>query len=77
MNKYRRSILKSVIERLETAIQKIESVKEDEQEAYDNLPDNLNDTDRANDMYENVDDMEDAVSSLQDIIDQLQEIIDR
>lgn len=77
MNAKRRKQLANAVEVLNNVLVLLEEVTADEQEAYDNLPDNLNDTDRATNMQENVDDMEDASSSLQDIIDQLQDIIDR
>lgn len=77
MNKARRKWLTDTIEMLEQAKQELENISDDEQEAYDNLPESIQDSERGETMQENVDDIEDASSSLQDIIDQLQEIIDR
>ena len=77
MNKARRQWLQSVINALEEQKGEIESIQYEEQEAYDNLPENLNDTERANNMYENIDDMEAAASDLEDIISNLQDIVER
>ena len=77
MNKARRKWLQSVINALEEQKGELESIQDEEQEAYDNLPESLNDTDRANDMYENIDGLGDAASELDDIISNLQEILER
>lgn len=77
MNKARRKWLTDTIEMLEQAMLELENIRDDEQEAYDNLPESIQDSERGEAMQENVDDMEDASSNLQDIIDQLQDIIDR
>lgn len=77
MNKERRKWLQSVINELEVQKCEIESIQDEEQEAYDNLPENLNDTERANNMYENIDGFGDVSSELEDIISNLQEILER
>lgn len=77
MNEKRRKQLANAVEVLNNVLELLEEVTADEQDAYDNLPESIQDSDRGEAMQENVDDMEDASSSLQDIIDQLQDIIDR
>lgn len=77
MNAKRRKQLANAIEVLNNVLELLEEVTTDEQDAYDNLPESIQDSERGEAMQENVDDMEDASSSLQDIIDQLQDIIDR
>lgn len=77
MNAKRRKQLANAVEVLNNVLGLLEEVTTDEQDAYDNLPESIQDSDKGEAMLENVDDMEDASSSLQDIIDQLQDIIDR
>ncbi len=77
MNKTRRKWIVNLVQRLYDVQSEVDSIAEEEQEAYDNLPDNLNDTDRANDMYENVDDLQDISNDIEDIIDRLNEVLER
>ena len=77
MNAKRRKQLANAVEVLNNVLELLEEVTADEQDAYDNLPESIQDSERGDAMQENVDEMEDASSSLQDIIDQLQDIIDR
>lgn len=77
MNKKRRKALEEIIGKLEELKEEIEAIQEEEQEAYDNIPESLNDTDRANQMYENIDALEEVASNIQDYgIDALQEILE-
>lgn len=77
MNKQRRKALEKIIGKLEELKEEIETIQEEEQEAYDNIPESLNDTDRANQMYENIDALEEVASNIQDYgIDALQEILE-
>ena len=77
MNKARRKWIEEVMEALEQAKEDIESINSEEEEAYNNLPDNLNDSEMANAMYENMDSLSQAADDLQGVIDQLQEIVER
>ena len=52
MNKTRRKELESIISVLETQKERIELVTEEEQEARDNLPENLDGSERAEKMEE-------------------------
>lgn len=78
MNKQRRKALEEIIGELENQKAAIEAILNEEQEAYDNIPESLQDTDRANQMYENIDALEDAIANLEgDVIDALQELVDK
>ena len=77
MNKARRNWLTNVITALEEAKEEIESINSEEEEAYSNHPDNLNDSEMADAMYENMDSLSSAADDLQGVIDQLQEIVER
>ena len=77
MNKARRKWIEEVMEALEQAKEDIESINSEEEEAYNNLPDNLNDSEMANAMYDNMDSLSQAADDLQGVIDQPQEIVER
>lgn len=77
MNIKRRRKILQVICALEEQLEQIESVCEEEQEAYDNLPEGIQGSDRGDTMYEIIDGMESAYSDLKDIISNLQEIVER
>lgn len=77
MNKERRKRLDEVIDQLVELQAEVASIYEDECEAYDNLPDNLNDTDRANQMCENADDLDEVVRDIDSLVDTLRYIQER
>lgn len=54
----------------------IEGVRDDEQEAYDNMPEGLQCSERGEQMYEYVSTLDDAVDSINDTIDYLNEIME-
>lgn len=74
MNKERRSRINQIISELESLKYDIENVVEEEQEAYDNLPESIQYSKRGESMSDNVSDLEDAAN---DIISTLQDIIER
>lgn len=52
MNKQRRNRLQKVIDKLEELKEEVSSICEEEQEAYDNMPESLQDGERGSQMYE-------------------------
>ena len=73
MNKLRRVHLKKAIEFINQAAEVISEVKEEEQEALDNLPENLQGSDRAEAMQDCIDilceiqvELEDRAAELED-----------
>lgn len=70
MNKKRRALLNSAVGLLENASSIIEGVMDDEQDSYDNMPENLQES-------ENCRKMEDAIDGLQDAIDYIGNAIDK
>lgn len=76
MNAFRRKELARAIEMIEQAQDIISCVLEDEQEAYDNLPENLNNTERACQMDENIMNLGDLDNDIEDLKENIQEIID-
>lgn len=87
MNKIRRKELARIIEKLEALDalraeiqEEIESVMDEEQEAFDNMPEGLQESERGEQMQEYIDAMQYAMDDLENfdiesIMDQLQEII--
>lgn len=77
MNKTRREQVNEIIGTLEDVKCSIENLHDEEEEAYYNLPDSLQESDRGFEMSDNIDSFDNAQSSIQDCIDYLQEIIER
>lgn len=75
MNKARRNELNYAIKQLYEAFNTIESVREEEEEAYDNLPESIQNCERGEVMQENIDNLEDVTSQIEDIISILDDII--
>jgi F0F1-type ATP synthase membrane subunit b/b' len=74
MNKARRKWLEDVSEMIANAKEQLEQIRDEEQEAYDNMPENLNMTDRASTMEENIDNLDTMVSDLEDILESFYDI---
>ena len=68
MNKARRKWLADVYAAIENAKDELEQIRDEEQDAYDNMPESLQDTERANTLYENVDLMDSLISDLEDTL---------
>jgi len=77
MNKTRRKQLSGIVDNLRDLMDELESVKNEEQEAFDNMPEGLQYSERGEVVGINIDSMDDAVSSLSDVIDALTEIIEQ
>ena len=76
MNKIRRKELVSIISVLESQKERIDLVAEEEQEARDNMPENLEGSERVEKMEDCISTLEEASSDIQDIIDKISEIIE-
>ena len=74
LNRFRREELNGAIKLLEQAYSIIENCRDDEQDAYDNLPDSLQDTERGQQMEENADNLDYADSDFENLLDSLREI---
>ena len=81
MNNARRKWLRSIVEQVETVHTNLETIKDEdleslrdeEQEAYDNLPYGIQESDRGCRMEDIISEMEDALSSLEYAMDSLNE----
>ena len=72
MNKQRRSEIREVIPLLQQSLDSLSSVLFDEEEALENLPENLQYSERGEQMQNNVDTLSDFVDVLQNMIDELE-----
>lgn len=75
MNKQRRKELDTIYRKIEDLMQDLETVCGDEQDAYDNLPESLQESDRGETMYNAIDNMESALSSLGEAMDYILEAV--
>lgn len=72
MNKARRVSLNRIINALTELKDDLETVKGEEEEAMDNMPESLQDSDRYCAMEEAVDNMDNAIDELDDVIEYLE-----
>lgn len=77
MNKYQRKQLETLAEQLDTIKYTIGECADEEREKYDNMPENLQDSEKAEIFEQNADALEEIADDLDDIYDRLLEIIDR
>ena len=75
MNKERRKSIERIVDKLNEIQADLAWVRNDEEEAYDNLPEGIQSNERGDSMQEAIDAMDDADGSLQEAIDYLTEII--
>lgn len=75
MNKERRGRIESAIENLESIKCEIESITDEEQMAYDNLPESLQYSDKGEAMVENFSNLEDAQTYIDDVVELLKGIV--
>jgi hypothetical protein len=71
MNKARRKALGAL--HLDALKEQLESIRDDEQEAFDNLPESLQGGERGDAMTEWVDAIEEAISGLDTLIEKISE----
>lgn len=77
MNKERRRVIEEIVDQMGVLKEQLESVAEEEQGAFDNLPEGIQYSERGEQMGENVSDIEEAVSNIEDVMSALQDIVDR
>ena len=59
---------------LETLKSKLETIQEDEQDKYDNMPESLQDSERGCAMYEGIESLEELVDRVDTLITELNDI---
>lgn len=75
MNKARRKDIQKAIDLICKAEGILAFAEGDEQDAYDNMPEGLQDSERGEKMSENIDTLIDCQSELEDLVESLQEVI--
>ena len=75
MNKYRRKEIEDLIKKLESIKEEIKIIIDEEQEYYDNIPENLQMSEKAENSQNAISDLEDAECSVDDAISSLQSIL--
>lgn len=75
MNKTRRQQLRKWLEDMENIKSELETICSDEQDYFDNMPENLQGSQRGMDAEEAIDQMNEAVSSIEDAISIIEEIV--
>ena len=76
MNRSRRKELQKAMELLEQAKEIIEAVKDEEQEAFDNMPESIQQSERGEAMEGYIGTMDELCDSLSDAGDQISEIME-
>ena len=76
LNKQRRQRLAEAIRTLERVISVLEDARDQEQDGFDNLPDNLQETERAQSMEEAIDQLTDAIENIQEASECIQRACD-
>lgn len=74
MNKQRRKQILDIKNQLEQNINELQSVLDEEQYSYDNMPENLQFSMRGEEMEDAITTMEEAIESIQSAIESLEEI---
>lgn len=74
MNKERRNRISVVNSRLNVLAEELEHIKEEEENYYDNIPENLQGSMRAEESEEAIDLLDEVVDKIEEIVDQLREI---
>ena len=76
MNKQRRKELNDIIETLNNVIADIEALRDEEQDYYDNMPENLQGSEKGEMAERAISEMDDAISSIEDAIGSLENACD-
>ncbi len=74
MNKVKRKRIQEAISKLEEAKQILEEVQVEEQDSFDNLPGSLQDSEKGEQISDNISFLDDVVSDLDDQMGQLEEL---
>ncbi len=75
MNNYRRNEISKIIHSLEDLKAKIEELHSEEQESFDNMPENLQNSERGENMQSALYSFDEAESSIDETLDALNEIV--
>lgn len=71
MNKQRREKIREVRNEIETCMNKLQTILDEEQDYFDNMPENLQGSMRGSDSEDAIDTMESCIDGLDEIIEEL------
>jgi uncharacterized coiled-coil DUF342 family protein len=74
MNKQRRKALESIQKELSDLKDRYDSIRDEEQEYYDNMPENLQGGDKGTEVEEGIEKMDEVSSSLDSALNELSEV---
>ena len=77
MNRNRRERIAAAINLIEDIKEQITNIMDEESEAFDNLPEAIQESQRGEDMDQNVCDLDEVCETLESAVDQLNEILER
>ena len=77
MNKIVRKNLGNIIDRIETISEELQEIKDVEEEKYDNMPENLQESQKGEDLTEVIDYLDSACESLNECVENIQQAIDK
>ena len=75
MNKDRRKRLEGICEKLMEIYEELDAIIDEEQEAYDNMPESLQDSEKGERMYEGIDSLESARDDINNAAATIEEVI--
>lgn len=74
MNRTRRTELKTIYSKIRDIKSDLDDICLDESHAYDSLPENLQFSERAEQMSDAIDNMDDAIDALEEAMERLKEV---
>ena len=74
MNKSRRAALNNLNVRLQYMIEELEEIRNEEEDYYENIPENLKNSERANESEEAISLMQDVVTQMEELVGNIEEI---
>ena len=74
MNKSRRRKLENILFLLGEHMEELEGIRDEEQEAFDNMPESLQNSEKGDAMTCNVDEIDSAIIDIQSAVDSLNNI---
>ena len=75
MNKKRKQNIMSIKRVLDSCLSSLENISEDEQDYFDNIPDNLQSSNRADISQDAIDELDSAIEALNSVLDHLNNIL--
>ena len=73
MNKPRRKRIDAILQKLEELSEELCIIKEEEEEAFENLPESLQETERGESMQDAINNMDEAISNISDATEYLRD----